>query len=615
MKATRERTRTLVNQAVRQAFSEITSLVVKPCEPAQARRRAQGSVQWSWVDVVDPVAGTLVVVMPMELAGEVTRTVLGDGAGAAPPDLVRETQCELTGMIAGGVLSALEPGAAKPRIGAPRSGPGMPDVRQGDWMGQTFAVGGSWLAVFLQAPDLLQREPRPAAIEDEAEPDTATVVRADPLTRAVVRAVHQIPSDEIEVEEPGAFAPPAPQAPQAPLRRSSARLPVAQPVQGPGQAGHAPAERQPAPAPPPAAEQPQPRSSTSQRRGVVRTIHGLRHADGEPPAGSPAPAPAARPPLAAAEADESTRPWYRVPVVRADDLAIPETIGNYRVLARVAEGGMGVVLKGEHTALDRLVAIKLMRPALAGNHAFATRFMREARIAAALDHPNLVTVYDASQEGGQLFMALRWMPGGDLTALLQRQGPLPERRAVAMFTALGAAVGYLAGKGLLHRDIKPSNILLDEDGTARLGDLGLARESGDAGLAADAFDRMGTPSYMPPEQLRGDADLDVRSDLYSLALTLYVALTCRQPLQGADQGRTIANVLNELPPDPRTFNPAVSEGMARLLRKALDKDRDRRFASANEFIEALAIAEQGGTDNELSASGVSWFGKLFAKPK
>jgi serine/threonine-protein kinase len=207
------------------------------------------------------------------------------------------------------------------------------------------------------------------------------------------------------------------------------------------------------------------------------------------------------------------------------------------------------------------------------------------------------------------------MPGGDLTALLQRQGPLPERRAVAMFTALGAAVGYLAGKGLLHRDIKPSNILLDEDGTARLGDLGLARESGDAGLAADAFDRMGTPSYMPPEQLRGDADLDVRSDLYSLALTLYVALTCRQPLQGADQGRTIANVLNELPPDPRTFNPAVSEGMARLLRKALDKDRDRRFASANEFIEALAIAEQGGTDNELSASGVSWFGKLFAKPK
>jgi serine/threonine protein kinase len=362
-----------------------------------------------------------------------------------------------------------------------------------------------------------------------------------------------------------------------------------------------------------AGEQPPARSSTSQRRGVVRTIHGLRSADGEPPAAPPAPA--ARVPLAGVDADESTRPWYRVPAAHADDFAIPQTIGNYRVLTRVAEGGMGVVLKGEHTALDRLVAIKLMKPALAGNQAFATRFMREARIAAALDHPNLVTVYDASQEAGQLFMALRWMPGGDLTGLLHRDGPLPERRAVAMFTALGSAVGYLAGKGLLHRDIKPGNILLDADGTARLGDLGLARESGDAGIDADAFDRMGTPSYMPPEQLRGDADLDVRSDLYSLALTLYVALTCRQPLQGADQGRTIANVLNELPPDPRTFNPAVSEGMARLLRKALDKDRERRFASANEFIEALAMAEQGGADNELSASGVSWFGKLFAKPK
>lgn len=317
-------------------------------------------------------------------------------------------------------------------------------------------------------------------------------------------------------------------------------------------------------------------------------------------------------PSAGKDADESTRPWYRVPVVEAVALVIPETIGNYRVLERVAEGGMGVVLKGKHTALDRLVAIKLMKPALAGNNAFAARFMREARIAASLDHPNLVTVYDASQEAGHLYMALRWMSGGDLTALLQHQGALPERRAVAMFTALGSAVGYLAGKGLLHRDIKPGNILLDADGTARLGDLGLAREHGDAGVA-DELDRMGTPSYMSPEQLRGDADLDVRSDLYSLALTLYVALTCRQPLQGADQGKTIANVLNEVPPDPRTFNPAVTEPMARLLRKALDKDRDRRFASANEFIEALAIAEQGGADNELSASGVSWFGKLFSK--
>ena len=594
MKATRDLTRLAVNQAVHDAFAKRAVLNVRPCEPTHARRQASGRVLWSWVAITEPISGVLAVVMPMELAGHVTRTVLGTETTEDSSDQVLGVQRELTNAIAARALAALASVGEQPRLDVPQAGSGAPDVRRGDWMGQTFAVGESWMAIFLQAPALLLKSLDAVGGDAESEPDTAEIIRSDPLTRAVARAVHQLPSDEIEVEEPVA---PVRKGRKAVRRRPSGQLPVAAPVKGHRPSGPLRVPRQITPLP----EAPSPAgSSTSQRRGVVRTIQGLQAAD----------APATAMP---ADAADATRPWYRQTTSHAVDLAIPTAIGNYRVLERVAEGGMGVVLKGEHTTLDRLVAIKLMKPALAGNPAFAARFIREARIAASLEHPNLVTVYDASQEEGQLFMALRWMPGGDLTSLLHRDGPLPERRAVAMFTAMGSVLAYLASKGLLHRDIKPGNILLDSDGTARLGDLGLARERDDAGQAADELDRMGTPSYMSPEQLRGDADLDMRSDLYSLALTLYVALTCRQPLQGADQGQTIANVLNEVPPDPRTFNPAVSEPMARLLRKALDKDRDRRFATANEFIEALAIAEQGGADNELSASGVSWFGKLFAK--
>jgi eukaryotic-like serine/threonine-protein kinase len=270
---------------------------------------------------------------------------------------------------------------------------------------------------------------------------------------------------------------------------------------------------------------------------------------------------------------------------------------------------MGIVLKGSHTTLDRQAAIKLMKPSLAGNPAFAAQFMREARIAASLEHPNLVTVYDAAHEGGFLYMALRFMGGGDLTGQLQREGQLSEPRAIHMFSALLSALHYINTKKLVHRDIKPANVLLDADFTPRLGDLGLMRKStGDKDTTDSGI--MGTPSYMSPEQVNNVHELDIRSDIYSLGLTLYVALTCKQPLQGPDLPTTIDNVLHVDPPDPRTIVPTLSDAMTQVVMKAIRKRSQDRFQTPKEFLDALMAVESESL-NELSASGVSWFGKIF----
>jgi serine/threonine protein kinase len=331
---------------------------------------------------------------------------------------------------------------------------------------------------------------------------------------------------------------------------------------------------------------------------VVRTIHGLRPSSGEvlvPDASAPPIDPA------------QTLPWHRVPKTAGESFTVPERIGHYQVLGRLGEGGMGVVLKAKHATLDRLVALKVMKPSLAKDPAYVERFMREARIAASLEHPNLVTVYDAAYEDGFLYMALRHVDGGDLGEALQRDGALDQARAITVFTGCAQALAVIAAKGLVHRDIKPGNILLDRDGTPRLADFGLARAQ--AGGAADTA-AAGTPAFMSPEQLDGTGDLDVRSDIYSLGVTMFVALTCQQPFQGADVVATIANVLKAEAPDARACNPAVSQAMAQLVAKAMRKDRTRRHQSAAEFLDQLQ-GVQDESRNEISASGVTWFGKLF----
>lgn len=208
MRATRDQTRQAVNGAVREAFSEIALLTARPCEPSQARGRVQqGRVLWSWIRILDPVNGVMAVAMPMELATEVAHTVCGTDANEIALDLVLDAQRELTNIIAGRTLAALAGKAERPRIDLPSSGNGAPDVRRGDWMGQTFAVDESWLAVFVQSTVLLLKD---LDAMDAHAHSAEQLVRSDQLTRAAVRVVHHLPSGEFEIEKSVAASPTPP---------------------------------------------------------------------------------------------------------------------------------------------------------------------------------------------------------------------------------------------------------------------------------------------------------------------------------------------------------------------------------------------------------------------
>jgi hypothetical protein len=563
-----------------------------------ARDQRPDAVLWSWLSVTGAWTGTVALVQPVDLAVLVTKQ-FGDGLREPiPTELLLKTQGELTTRIVSKTFDQLFVVGAKALLTPVRVGNGAPDVRRGNWQGQTWAVGGWWVAAFLYE-GALASQPTPTAtlMGSEHAPDTERVTDAQPLTK-VIRAGE----DEADVALPAILprrgaASPAPVNPPA-----GKRAPVASPAPAPASA---PAEGNSGKIAIP------PLASTSGRRNVVRTIHGL--VDPETARNQPhiIPTPSTNQDQPKVDVDR-TVPWFKAKPTatpKPADFTLPTTLGHYRIEGVLGEGGMGVVLKGSHLTLDRQAAIKLMKPSLASNPEFAARFMREARIAASLEHPNLVTVYDAAQENGFLYMALRFMGGGDLTGQLEREGQLSEPRAIHMFSPLLSALQYISQKKLVHRDIKPANVLLDADFTPRLGDLGLMRKSSGK-KDQDEAGVMGTPSYMSPEQVNNVAELDTRSDIYSLGLTLYVALTCKQPLQGEDLASTIDNVLHVDPPDPRTIVPNLSDAMTQVVMKAIRKRPQDRFQTPKEFLDALLAVETEAL-NELSASGVSWFGKIF----
>jgi Protein kinase domain len=588
MSLDRERLRRALNLAMRHAYSEAALLAVRPCEPTVAREQRPDAVLWSWINLSGAWTGTVALVQPVDLALKVVKQVRDDVCEPVPIELLLATQGDLTTRVVGKTFDQLFALSTKPTLAQVKVGNGAPDVRRGNWQGHTWAVGGWWVAAFVYE-GALAIQPTPTAtiagdtIAGELAPDTERVSNPQPLTK-----VFRARDEELDVVWPEVLPTAIPRGVQP-----------AKPLSVDPAAAKIPGKH---------------KSSTSGRRGVVRTIHGLLDSDTArnlPIIKPPTTDVARKHETPKVDADR-TAPWYKAKTPATPkpvDFTIPKTLGHYRIDGVLGEGGMGVVLKGSHLTLDRQAAIKLLKPSLAENPEFAARFMREARTAAALEHPNLVTVYDAAQENGFLYMALRFMGGGDLTGQLAREGQLSEPRAIHMFSPLLSALQYISTKKMVHRDIKPANVLLDADFTPRLGDLGLMRTSSgyqdndDAGI-------MGTPSYMSPEQVNNVAELDIRSDIYSLGLTLYVALTCKQPLQGEDLASTIDNVLHVDPPDPRTIVPTLSDAMTQVVMKAIRKRPQDRFQTPKEFLDALTAVESESL-NELSASGVSWFGKIF----
>jgi serine/threonine protein kinase len=268
---------------------------------------------------------------------------------------------------------------------------------------------------------------------------------------------------------------------------------------------------------------------------------------------------------------------------------LPCPFGDYELLQKIARGGMGVVYKARQKGLDRLVALKMV---LAGPKASSTdleRFAREARAAAALDHPNIVPVYDNGRHDGRPFFTMALVDGTTLQRWVEQHGPPPPREAVRLLRAVAEAVAYAHGQGVVHRDLKPHNVLLDRQGRPRVADFGLARRAQEGEGLTQAGQVLGTPNYMAPEQALGlTAALGPVVDVYGLGGVLYFLLTGQPPFSGPTAVSVLRRVVDEAPAPPHEINANAPPELQAICLKCLEKDPARRYPSAAELGEALA---------------------------
>ena len=264
-------------------------------------------------------------------------------------------------------------------------------------------------------------------------------------------------------------------------------------------------------------------------------------------------------------------------------------IGDYEVLRRIGIGGTGTVFEARHVRLKQRIALKILLPRLAKDPQSTERFLREARTFARLNHPHLVHALDVGYDGEHHYLAMEYVEGENLLQVLAREGPLSPPRTLEIARAVCQALEVLEKKGLVHRDVKPANILISCDGTVKLADFGLLTAVEQS--SGEAAPLCGTPHYISPEQVIHKLNLDVRSDLYSLAASWYHILVGRPPFVGKTTKQILQGHLHKTPLAPSRLRPGVPPGVERILLRWLSKDRAERPASAREGlreIEAVA---------------------------
>ncbi len=320
--------------------------------------------------------------------------------------------------------------------------------------------------------------------------------------------------------------------------------------------------------------------------------------------------------------DPETTSSLKPPVFKAGD-----TLGSYRITRRIGSGGMGIVYQAESIKSGRIVAIKSLTikgaDSISSSH--TRRFLREARLAAAISHPNVVHVIGFIQKDGFYHIVLEYVSGGSLKTLLLKEGTLPEKRALEIALGTAQALVEAAKVRIVHRDIKPDNIMLSEDGIAKLADLGLATQEHDdtsdttvvdlnslETLLDNNFDAsltmsnvaMGTPAYMAPEQSRDSRSVDCRADIYSLGATLYHML-CGDPPYVADNMRKLMSMhRNADIPDINNIRTGLSDITRSIIERCLQKNPDQRFQTPVEVVAEIERALKGLEPSSDSTAGV-----------
>ena len=273
--------------------------------------------------------------------------------------------------------------------------------------------------------------------------------------------------------------------------------------------------------------------------------------------------------------------------------AVGSRVAQYRLEKRVGAGGMAVVFRAWDEGLDRWVALKILAPALATDEVFRRRFLREARAAAAVDDPHIIPVFEAGQASGALFIAMRYVPGGDARCLVRRTGGLSPGRAAAIVSSVAAALDTAHAAGLVHRDVKPANILVDVrpgwPDHAYLSDFGLSKGSLWWSGPSGQGQFMGTLGYAAPEQLAGKP-LDGRADQYSLACSAFELLAGSPPYPHDEPGAVVWAHMSEPPPSLTSRRPELPAAVDGVLARALAKKPDDRYASCRAFASALSAA-------------------------
>jgi serine/threonine-protein kinase len=266
-------------------------------------------------------------------------------------------------------------------------------------------------------------------------------------------------------------------------------------------------------------------------------------------------------------------------------LLLGEQIPGYELLEKLGQGAMGTVYKARQTSMNRLVAVKTLHPRLAGDPEYIKRFMREAHLAAKLSNNNIVQAIDVGSAGELYYFVMEYVSGTTIKDELETGKIYEEKEAVDIILQIAQAVQHAWRRGLIHRDIKPANIILTLDGIAKLSDLGVARETDDAALArAEKGFAIGTPFYISPEQARGEEDIDVRADIYSLGATLYHMVTGQPPFPGPGVQEVLMAHLNEELTPPDHLNLKLSSGLGEVVEVMMTKDRKQRYRSPDDLI-------------------------------
>ena len=277
--------------------------------------------------------------------------------------------------------------------------------------------------------------------------------------------------------------------------------------------------------------------------------------------------------------------------------------GSYRVLHPLGSGGMSSVYRAVHVESGHEVALKVLPAGLAKNPIVLQRFLREARSAGSLEHPNIVSIYDRGIDRGRHYLVLEYVRGNDLHDYFQRRGPLSVAEAIKVIWQVAEGLRYAAEHGLVHRDIKPSNILRSDSGEIKITDLGLALQSGfeDERVTREGT-TVGTVDYMAPEQARDSRAASFQSDLYSLGCTFYFLLTGIPPYPRGDITDKLTRHAKSPPPEVRDLRPDVPEALSQIMLRMMAKRPEDRFVSFEQLIEAL---DRIPNSEEASALGVA----------